>query len=65
VPQRSNPARHFPGVGWDESGGWAVYCSCGWTSSPSPFLIDGADEFDDHMRVEGILIEEENDVGNV
>ena len=49
---------HSPGVGWDERGGWDVFCTCGWTSEPSPFLTVAGEEFDDHMRELGILIEE-------
>ena len=54
-------SRHAPGIGWDEHGGWDVYCSCGWTSEPSVLLAAAGDEFDDHMRVLGILIENEED----
>lgn len=45
-------------VGWDQvDGGWVLECVCGW-SSENCFLMEGIGvEYDDHLRVKGILLE--------
>lgn len=52
---------HVPlNVGWNhvDDDGWTIECTCGAWFGPSIFMAQVGEDYDDHMREEGILIEE-------
>ena len=59
-PNLSNQ-HHLPvALGWNsaDNNGWVLECSCGAWFGPNLFMSGIGEDFDDHMRKEGILVEE-------